>query len=455
MYKSRKINEEQEFYCLVECGCGRKFKPEDMYICYACKKIKCQYCTRIEGQQFQCKAGCSNQFTTGSKTKNIKFCCTNCLQCPLCFSTLITKVFNGKYYLSCQSCYWNSLTVHIAKGKKEEFDTYIQRMNEETCNGFLKKMYNVIVNQLSNDPIVANKNKNQLDLEERTNMDSDNDIVRKAMEEGDQNIDNFENNNSEELAKEEKKANGKCEYNDDYLNNEENKYISLKIINKLLPCCNDYNQNFNSLEEVQKAFNTNELSLNAMTGLVQRHNNPILQNPSIFNQYPKFEDLLPKKELFGKYCKECGKILVEEIEDNQKKEMRIFHSYLNNLPIIFINKIDLEQNLIKLRFILLNSTNINITFKEDPNNKVKIVLPAEMFNFEKIEETESDQKNSDFKNILVDFKFDEGYKDELASNTSHIFRFIIKAEFNRIESENQEATVSCIEYPVEIKFQIK
>ena len=162
MYKSRKINEEQEFYCLVECGCGRKFKPEDMYICYACKKIKCQYCTRIEGQQFQCKAGCSNQFTTGSKTKNIKFCCTNCLQCPLCFSTLITKVFNGKYYLSCQSCYWNSLTVHIAKGKKEEFDTYIQRMNEETCNGFLKKMYNVIVNQLSNDPIVANKNKNHM-----------------------------------------------------------------------------------------------------------------------------------------------------------------------------------------------------------------------------------------------------------------------------------------------------
>ena len=455
MYKSRKRNEEQDFYCLVECGCGRKYKPEDIYICYICKKIKCQYCTRIEGQLFRCKAGCSNQFTTSTKVKNTKFCCNNCLECPICFSPLITKSFNGKFCLSCPSCYWNSLKAHIAKGKKEEFDTYIQRMNEETCNGFLKKMYNAILNQLTNDPIISNKTKNK--LEGKPNKESYNDIVRKAMEEGEQNIDNFEKNNNEELEKKEKMAKGKYEYNDEYLNNEENKYISLKIINKLLPCYNDYTQNFNSLEEVQKAFNTNDLSLNAMTGLEQRHNNPILQNTSVLNQFPKFEDAIPRKELFSKYCKECGKILVEEDDDvNQKKEGRILHSYLEKLPIIFINKIDLEQNLIKLRFILINyTTDINISFKEDPNSVIKMVLPAETFNFELDEGGKLDVKISPYKNILVDFKFDEGYKSELTSNTSHIFRFIIKAEFNRIEKENEELTVTCIEYPAEIKFKIK
>ena len=38
------------------------------------------------------------------------------------------------------------------------------------------------------------------------------------------------------------------------VDNEENKYISFKKIIKLLHCYNDYTQNFNSLEEVQKAF---------------------------------------------------------------------------------------------------------------------------------------------------------------------------------------------------------
>lgn len=27
-------NENDDFYSLVICGCGRKYKPEEMYICY-------------------------------------------------------------------------------------------------------------------------------------------------------------------------------------------------------------------------------------------------------------------------------------------------------------------------------------------------------------------------------------------------------------------------------------
>lgn len=27
-------NEKDDFYSFVECGCGRKYKAEEMYICY-------------------------------------------------------------------------------------------------------------------------------------------------------------------------------------------------------------------------------------------------------------------------------------------------------------------------------------------------------------------------------------------------------------------------------------
>ena len=160
-----------------------------------------------------------------------------------------------------------------------------------------------------------------------------------------------------------------------------------------------------------------------MTGLEQRHNNPILQNNSVFNQFPRFEDLIPKKQLFGKKCKECGKLIVEEVDDNQK-DQRIIHSFISQMPLVYINKVDIEQNLIKLRYIMLNFIGVTISFKEDPFNKVKVILPERKFNFD--ENVGEDQlKNSKYKNILVDFKFDESYKPELVSQSSHILRFIV------------------------------
>ena len=457
MLKSLNADDE-DYYYLVQCGCGRKYRPEDMYVCYVCKKVKCQYCTITEGQLFHCKAGCSNQYTTGAKTKNVKFCCQNCLECPLCFTPLVTKYYMEKFYLSCPSCYWNSFKVKIAKGKKDEFEKYIQRLNEEICNGLLKKMYNVILEQLSNDPLILNKNKKPFEIEDRLTKQPSSEIVQKAMEEGQQNLEDFENKKNSEFDQEEKKATGKYEYKDDYINNEENKYTSLKIINKLLSSYNDYNQNFNSLEEVQKAFNTNDLNLNAMTGIEQRHNNPIIQNNSILDQYPRFVDLIPKKQLFNKKCKQCEKLIVEEADDNQKKENRINHCFINQFPIVLINKIDLEQNLIKLRFIMVNFTdNINISFKEDPFNDTKVILPDGKFDFELKEGETTAVKSSRYKNILLDFHFDESFKSELVSNSSHILRFIIVAEFNRAETDNENSgeSTNAIEYPNEIKFKIK
>lgn len=442
-------NEEEDFYCLVQCDCGRKYKPLELYICFACKKVKCPFCIKYEGQLFLCRAGCQNQYTTNTKIKYSKFCCVSCMECPICFSPLSKKILNGKYYLSCPACYWNSFKVHIAKSKAEDFNNYIQRMNEETNNGFLKRMYNSILNKLSNDPFIKNITK-KIDLDDE---DKYNDIVKKAMEEGEHNFEKFEESNILEINEKEKQETGKYEYNDDYINNEENKYISLKIINKILPCYTDYTQNFNTLEEVQKAFNTNDLSLNNMIGLEQRHNNPIIQNNSVLDQYPRFMDLVPKKQCFSKKCKECGAIIVEEEEDSQKQS-RIVQDFLSKLPITYINKIDLENNLIKLRFVLMNFNSIIISFKEDKKNKVKVILPEGKFDFDEAKAEEL--KTSKYKSILVDFKFDESYKNELTSKSCHFLRFIVRVDFNKGESENQkDNSENVIEYQNEIKFIIQ
>lgn len=53
-------------------------------------------------------------------------------------------------------------------------------------------MYNVTLSQLENNPLVANKPKKQIEFDERINEDSYNDLVKKAMEEGEQKLENFE-----------------------------------------------------------------------------------------------------------------------------------------------------------------------------------------------------------------------------------------------------------------------
>ena len=145
-------------------------------------------------------------------------------------------------------------------------------------------------------------------------------------------------------------------------------------------------------------------------------------------------------------------LIVEEVIDNQINSA-INHSFIGLLPIVFINKIDLENSLIKIRFILLNFNNINISFLEDKYNQVKIILPKKKFNFDDKVEEVNNIKGYKYKKMLVDFKFDESYKPELISNTSHILRFVVKAEFNRDGTESN--SVSIIEYPIEIKFKIK
>ena len=176
-----------------------------------------------------------------------------------------------------------------------------------------------------------------------------------------------------------------------------------------------------------------------MTTLEQRINNPVFQNNMVFNTYPRFIDLIPKQKDFYKKCKECGKTIVS-IPDMSDTDV-LLHSYISCLPVIYINKIDWESNLIKLKFVLVAFNDLIISFKEDKLNQTKIILPEGEFNVK-------NEKTLD-KKIIIDFKFDENHKSEFIKNRIYIFRFIIKAEFKK----DGIGESSFFEYPVEIKFK--
>ena len=66
----RNMEEESDYYCLVQCDCGRKYKPEEMFLCYCCSKIKCNFCLITEANIFRCKGVCNEDI---SSTKKIIF----------------------------------------------------------------------------------------------------------------------------------------------------------------------------------------------------------------------------------------------------------------------------------------------------------------------------------------------------------------------------------------------
>ena len=89
-------SERDEFYSHIECGCGRQYRAEEMYICYNCNKILCRFCLSEEIEYCACKNYCKiNQSLSVNQAKKMKNSCDQCLECPLCGVALIKRNYNG------------------------------------------------------------------------------------------------------------------------------------------------------------------------------------------------------------------------------------------------------------------------------------------------------------------------------------------------------------------------
>ena len=422
---------EDDYYCLVICQCGRKFKPEELYYCSDCMKVKCKYCTIFEGQDLRCKSGCG--FTI---SKNNSFFCNSCLECPLCFSKLIIKIIGQKYALSCSCCHWNSYKI-LAEEKKEDLNSTLNKMNKEVENGSLKHLYNTILDKLTKEPIFIEKQpiiKTEGEINDSDNKDNENNI--NLIKGETQDIEKYEKKFDDEIEEMENRETGKLNYVEDYLMREIRK-MNLDFENK-----------YNSLEELNLSSNR-DFNFRYISGLKQRHNKPSMQSRNKLNLIPKFIDIIPSQSNLNRKCKFCENIIVEGLkgkESGKENELRKISTFIRYFPIVLINKIDLENNVLKLKFIMINKDypkldKLNISFKESTKNTVKIILPEGKSKLQ----VEKNKNKYAFK--LLDFQFYDIYKEQLKKDTIHYFNFI-----NIIEVEGEEKEK--VEYPVEIKFKI-
>lgn len=451
---------EEDYYCLIKCSCDRKFKSEEMYICYVCNQLRCKYCVRTEYEYYQCKNNCKPSNILEEKNKDNKNCCDTCLECPICFTCLVKREVNSIFLLFCPSCNWNSKDINILRNNEKEFDGLIVNLNKEYCNNYLRRMYVFIQENLYKDPIFTQRPEKSfeyksLTMEEKNPYDE---IVRKAMNENDWKLEQLQEQLEKDKKANEEHYNSKFTYTDDYYLNPDRKYMSFQLVSKLLSSLSDYSEKIDSLEELQKALST-EYNVNLLTSLEQRHKNVIFQNPFRNAQFPKFVDLVPRKAKSSKKCNSCGKILVEAGESINKSaniRFQVLHSFINQFPSITIYKLDLALNVIVLKFSMYVNKEVSISFKEEPESEMKVDLPKNKYSFKDIEESDGTKENDEFlyskknKAIILNFRIKQESQSALANGTIHIFKFIIIAEYTK-----EDFTTSTIEYSNEIKFKVE
>lgn len=450
---------DSDYYCLVKCSCERLFPPDSLYICFICNEIRCKYCVRTEYEYFQCKNNCKLPNQSDEKTKDAKNCCDSCLECPLCFTPLSKREIAGKFLLLCPSCYWSSKEMGLEKNSEKEFNTLIEKLNEEFCSSFLKRMYSVVQEKLKagdlfqggegGDKKFEYKN---LTMEEGGQV---NEIVKKAMNGSEWKV--------EQLIEDIKKNNlineqiffGKFDYKDDYYLNKDKKYMNFVLVSKLLSSAIDYSEKIDSLEELQTQMNNGYYNVNSTSSLEQRHKSVIFQNCLRSMQFPRFIDLVPKKAKSIRKCRQCGKILVEAGETIHKAadiKYSILNSFINQFPTVSIYKIDLSINVIVLKFTMIpgcSNKEIKISFKEVDDSNVKVDTPKGTYSF-----TEEGGKDDDGvcgrkeNSILFNFKIKQESQGIMNIPSSYWFKFIVVADYTK-----DDASSITIEYQNEIKFQ--
>ena len=403
-------NEEDEYYCHIYCGCGRKYIGEEMYICYNCNKIMCRFCISSEYEHSGCKNSCSrNRIIKKDTSNDKKNKCDVCLECPICFSALIKRNLNGNFMYACPYCYYDTSYIKISKIKEIELDRTIGQLQEFSSGAWtIEKLEKTLKNE--NNEI---ENKEQLPIK----------------------------------------------YDDSYISNS-NLYSSFSIIMQHLGVALDYSNNeLNSINNVEELSNLlkNDLNPKLISNLEQRYNHVIFQHPYLEMQFPNFFDLIPNKSEVVKKCKQCRKIIIQAASADYESESRIKtikldigHLFTKQFPIETIYKIDTKKNVLMIKFYLYEFKEVTLSFKEDETSEVKCVIPENSYVIGSIiPEDEFIYKSSD-KSIIVNFKFKESYISNLVKGSYHIFKFWINAEYDRGGVE----TLSTIKYRTEIKFKI-
>ena len=454
-------SENGDYYCLITCSCGRKFAPEDLYVCYVCNKLKCKYCSCNTYEMSQCKGDCRNNCIIENQARARKTCCNVCMECPLCFTPLKKKLFNNNYILYCLSCSFDSKNVHLSGSTEAELDKYITVSKEEYCKGYLKKMYNFIKDKLNNDKIVSERPQKGIltkDYTKETN-NSFKDIIQKAHEGSEWDLDKLEESLIQELDSKKKRFHKKQDYIDEYYSNI-NEYMVTHQLRNFVPCSYDYEKvEFENLENFHDYF-TKKYQLIGITNLEQRHHNVIFQNQFLSLVYPKFVDLVPvESSKSSKKCLECGALIItcsDFTKSQSEASIQIHHTYINQFPVITIYKIDISNGVILLKFAMIVNKSNKISFMEDEDNNGKVILPTGSYQFD--ESVQKDEFLFESKYdiaqkdnwMIFNFKFQEEYKPNLLAGSSHVLKFIVKAEFKREIVNNMNE----IDYPVEVKFKV-
>lgn len=449
---------DSDYYCLVKCFCDRVFQPSELYICFICNEIRCKYCVHTEYEYFQCKNNCKPLTQSEEKSKDTKNCCDSCLECPLCFTPLSRREVAGNFFLLCPSCYWSTKEMGLEKNSEKEFKVLIEKLNEEFCSSFLKRMFNSIQEKLNKDPIFLGGGREKkfeyknLSIEEKNPLDE---IVNKAMNgsewKSDQLIEDIKKNKN--LY--EKLFFSKLEYKDDYYLNEGRKYMSFLLVNKLISSYADYTEKFDSLEALQKNLD-GFYNVNNTSSLEQRHKSVIFQNTSRSLQFPRFVDLIPKKAKSVRKCGKCGKVLVEAGENLHKGadiKYAVLNSFISQFPTVTIYKIDTTLNVIVLKFTLYFDKDIAIKFKECDDSDIKVEVPQGKYNFKDYNEKDVNSKDEGLYGrkeniILFNFKVKQESQGLINVPSSHYFKFFVEVDYTK-----DDFSSSTIEYQNEIKFK--
>ena len=450
-------NEEDDYYCHILCGCGRKYRAEEMYICYNCNKVMCRFCISSEYEYSGCKNSCSrNRIISKQSSNDKKNKCDVCLECPKCFSALIKRNLNGNFMYVCSYCYYDTTNIRLSRTKEVELDLTVGKIQESSSGGYLKKMYVNVCKKLKDNMFSDNKMKIPVSKNNYSTTTEFKQIVNKAMEQGPWSIEKLEKDIKNEIYEIEEKEQLPIKYDDSYIKNA-NLYTAFTLIMQYTGASIDYSDNdINNIDELKEKL-MYDLNPRSISNLEQRYNHVIFQHPYVEMQFPNFFDLIPNKSEVVKKCKQCRKIIIQAaaadyVGDNRIKTIKfdIGHMFIKQFPVESIYKIDLENKVLMIKFLLYEFKEVTLHFKEDETSEVKCIIPEDSYIIgTAIPEDDFIFKSTE-KSIIVNFKFKDDYINKLIKDSYHIFKLLIEAEYDRGGVE----TKSKLHYGTEIKFKI-